>query len=310
MVKRAVRRFVKSRLLDLFRLSLRGGLIVLPKHYYVPIADINGLARTRHKWAKRSTMTGVDMNLDEQVRFLRESVLPFQSEYLGNKTYLKGTKAGFGPGYGFIEAQAYHGILRFLKPKQVIEVGSGVSTYCAIEATALNARETGQLARIVCIEPNPSPFIQSSTAIHLMGTSVEDVPLEFFESLGAGDVLFIDSSHAIRAGGDVIHLYCEVLPRLPPGVVVHVHDIYFPFSYQNDLLESLFQWSESCMVQALLVNNSKLRVLLCMSMLHYDRADDLLSVFPEYRHGRGGEEGLHYPAPGTHFPTSLYLQVT
>jgi hypothetical protein len=308
-VKRGIKRLAKSRLLDLFRLSLRGGIVLLPKHYYVPIADVNELARTKNKWAKRSKMPGIEMELEEQIQFLQDSILPFQSEYVGNKIYLEGLRGGFGPGYGFIEAQAYHAILRWLKPRRVIEVGSGVSTHCAIEAAKLNARETGQRAEIVCIEPNPSPFIRGSREIRLIPNRVEDVPTEFFESLGDGDLLFIDSSHAVRPGGDVIHLYCEVIPRLRPGIVVHIHDVYFPFTYQNDLLSSLFQWSETCMLQALLVNNDRLKAMLCMSLLHYERPDELRKVFPEYVRGRGGEDGLHVADPGTHFPTSIYLRV-
>ena len=149
-MKRGARIWVKSMLEELFRISLRCGVIVLPKHYYVPIADINLLARTRSKWAMRSNMTGIKMDLDEQVDFLHSHILPFQSEYLGGKIYLDGMQSGYGPGYGFIEAQAYHGVLRWLKPRRVVEIGSGVSAHCAIEATNQNARDTGQRAEIIC----------------------------------------------------------------------------------------------------------------------------------------------------------------
>jgi methyltransferase family protein len=307
-VKRKVKHLLRSGLMDVFRLSLRSKMIILPKHYYVPIADVNELARTRNRWAKRSKMAGIEMQLEEQIGFLRHSILPFQSEYLGGKTYLEGTQGGLGPGYGFIEAQAYHGVLRWLKPRRVIEIGSGVSTHCAIEAGKLNARETGELAEIVCIEPHPSAYIRASKEIRLISNGVEEVPTQFFESLGDGDLLFIDSSHAVRPAGDVIYLYCEVIPRLRPGVVIHIHDIYFPFTYQNDLLSSLFQWSETCLLQTLLVNNDRLKILFCMSMLHYEQPEELRKVFPEYVRGLGGEDGLHID-PGTHFPTSIYMRV-
>lgn len=307
-MKRRAKNLVKSGLMDVFRLSLRSKMIILPKHYYVPIADVNELARTKNKWAKRSKMAGIDMQLDKQIGFLQDSVLPFQSEYRGAKTYLEATQGGLGPGYGLIEAQAYHGIMRWLKPRRVVEIGSGVSTYCAIEAGKLNASETGRHPEILCVEPHPSAFIRQSRDIRLIPTGVEDVAIEFFESLGDGDLLFIDSTHAVRPGGDVIYLYCEVFPRLRPGVVIHIHDIYFPFTYQNDLLSSLFQWSETALLQTLLVNNDKLKILLCMSMLHYDRPDDLRNIFPDYVHVPGGDDGLHADSE-EHFPTSIYLTV-
>jgi Methyltransferase domain len=305
----AIRSALKSRVLDVFRLSLKSGLIVLPKHYYAPVADINELARTRATWAKRSRMPGVTMDLDEQINFLRDKIAPFQSEYLGNKTYIDGTRSGFGPGFGFLEAQAYHGFLRSMKPKRIIEVGSGVSTHCAIAATKANASETGEATEIICIEPNPSPFIRESRDITVKANRVEEVPVELFESLSEGDLLFIDSTHAVRPGGDVIYLYCEVLPRLRPGVRVHIHDIYFPYTYQPDLLDSLFHWSESCMLQTLLVNNSRLKILLCMSMLHYDAPDALKEAFPEYRRAHS-DDGLYGNDRSQHFPTSIYLEVT
>jgi len=284
-------------------------MIVLPKHYYAPIADINELAQTREKWAKRSQMVGVEMDLDEQIRFLRDNILPFQSEYLGNKTYIDGTRGGFGPGFGFIEAQAYHGVLRSLKPKRVVEIGSGVSTYCAIAASRLNQKETGRATELICIEPNPSRFLLETKDVSLKVSPVEEVPFSFFEPLGEGDLLFIDSTHAVRPAGDVVYLYCEVLPRLRPGVVVHIHDIYFPFTYQPNLLTSLFHWSETCMLQTLLVNNSRLKTLLCLSMLHYDAPDALREVFPEYVR-EASDDGLYADSSSTHYPSSIYLKVT
>jgi predicted O-methyltransferase YrrM len=304
-IKKVIRSYFFD-VFDLFRFSLRTRFVVLPNHYYSPIADVNELVRTKEKWARRSKMVGIDMNLSEQIEFLRRMILPFQSEYRANKAYLEGVQGGFG-GYGPIEAQAYHGLLRALKPRRVIEIGAGVSTHCAMVATAINALETGHAAEIICIEPNPNPFIRTCKNIVLMPQKVEHVAVDFFASLGPGDLLFIDSSHAVRPAGDVIYLYCEVLPRLAPGAVVHIHDIYFPFTYQHDLLTSVFQWSETCMLQTLLVNNNRLKILFCMSLLHYDAPDALLEIFPDYSRRLGGEDGLHR-TDAAHFPASIYLQ--
>ena len=118
------------------RLGLRAGLFILPKHYYVPLADQSALRRTRATWVGRSAMRGITWSLAAQLDYLRTIVAPHASEYAGNRTYLE--SASSGPGYGYIEAQCLHGVLRSLKPRRIIEVGSGVSTRCMLHATAMN----------------------------------------------------------------------------------------------------------------------------------------------------------------------------
>jgi len=293
------------------RAALRAGLVVLPNHYYTPIADVHELRRLRKSWANRSAMIGVDMNVAEQAGELLKMVKPYEPEYRGNAAYKEGTAKAFGPGFGYIEAQCLHGVLRALKPRRICEVGSGVSTYCTLRALERNESE-GHVARLTCIEPNPSKFLrtmQSKKSLELIEQPVQAVDPGFFQKLEAGDLLFIDTTHVVKPGGEVIYLYLEVLPRLRPGVIVHIHDIYFPYLYQRDLLQltSLFQWSETALLLALLVNNSRLGVLFCLSLLHYDAPAVLSSVFPEYA-PQPAEDGLCASTAVGHFPSSIYLR--
>ncbi|WP_187437475.1 class I SAM-dependent methyltransferase [Bradyrhizobium rifense] len=306
-MNRLARDLIKSTFLKVHQVALGGGVVVLPNHYYTPIADVRELARTKDNWAKRSPMTGIDADLARQIARLQEIVKPFEPEYCGNSTYKEGAARGFGPGFGYIEAQALHGVLRWLKPKRVIEVGSGVSTHCATKALALNASE-GHPGKITCIEPYPSDYLKSSSEIDLVSSKVEDLDPAVFDRLGAGDFLFIDTSHAVRPIGDVTHLYLEVIPRIKPGCVIHIHDIYFPYSFQRDLLDGLFQTTETPMLQALLANNDRLEILFCLSMLHYDAQDAMKDVFPEYSPAPD-DNGLNVPNTTGHFPSSIYLRV-
>jgi hypothetical protein len=106
-----------------------------------------------------------------------------------------------------------------------------------------------------------------------------------------------------------VALVLEILPRLRDGVIVHFHDIYLPFDYQRDTETSLYQWMETALVHAYLVNNSKTKILLCLSHLHYDRPETLKAVFPEYRR-RSDHNGLEIaPSSDAHFPSSLYLRM-
>jgi hypothetical protein len=118
---------------------------------------------------------------------------------------------------------------------------------------------------------------------------VQEVELELFQQLGAGDVLFIDSSHVVKTGGDVNYLYLEVLPRLRPGVVVHVHDIFLPGEYRKDWVTEEFRfWTEQYLLQAFLAFNSEFEVLLCNSYLGRYHRPALQNVFPKAPWWGGG----------------------
>ncbi len=307
-MKRQLKEFAKSALAAGYRTALKAGLVVLPNHYYTPVADVHELRRTKSSWARRSSMLHIDVDVREQAEVLRNMVKPFEPEFRKNETYLEGMSKGFGPGYGYIEAQCLHGVLRSLKPRKIIEVGSGVSTYCAMQACARNARE-GSPVQIICIEPNPRAFLKTvkDQTVSLMEAQVQSLDPNFFLTLEAGDLLFIDSSHAVKPGGDVVYLYLEVLPRLKPGVIIHIHDIYFPYIYQRNLLTTLFQWSETAMLQALLTNNTRLSILFCLSQLHYDAPKILSEVFPEYVKQPDDDGLIGAPSSG-HFPASIYLR--
>lgn len=295
-----MRDFLKNCTYSLFRRAQRIGVNIMPNHFYVPIADVNALAADRDHWARPSLMTGIAIDADAQVRKLRSTVLPYQSEYADNAAYREGIAGRFGPGYGPIEAQALHGYLRHLKPKTVIEVGAGVSTHCMLSAMKDHP------AKHICIEPYPSDFLRS-IGVELHEQRVETMDPSFFDRLEAGDFLFIDSSHAVRAGGDVLFLYLEVLPRLKPGVHVHIHDVYLPYNYNRTILLTYMQWSETALLQALLVNNSRLSIAFSLSLLHYSKPDALREVFPGYT-PQADRNGLVDSMSGDgHFPSSIYL---
>ena len=129
-----------------------------------------------------------------------------------------------------------------------------------------------------------------------------------FAELEAGDVLFIDSTHAVRTGSELARLYLEIIPRLRPGVLVHVHDVVLPYLHMPDVLDNVFDWQETTLLAALLTDNPRLRVLACTSLLHHDRPEDLAQVLPDYR-PRRMNNGLYADdgASGDHFPSSIWL---
>jgi predicted O-methyltransferase YrrM len=251
--------------------------------------------------------------LDQQAAWLREVVAPYAAEYADNLAYRTATALRHGPGFGYVEAQVLHGFVRHARPARIIEVGSGVSTYCMIEALTTNHREHGTTVELTCVEPHPSDYLRSAP-VQLIERRVQDLDPELFGQLDAGDLLFIDSTHTVAIGSDVVFIVLEVLPRLRPGVIVHFHDIFMPYTFPRKADRTIFQWMETALLQAYLAKGSD-RVLCSLSMMHYGRRDVLQSICPGYRPQRdigglaaGGD--LVFDNAQDHFPSSLYLRIT
>lgn len=298
----------------IFKVAAHLRLNVTPVNYYSVIPDVIRLARTVPQWNLPSVLPGIMIDLEDQLRTLSNVCLPFQKEFLGNPYYLKGASLSYGPGFGYIEAQALHAVIRYLKPKRIIEVGCGVSTYCMLQALKLNSNEGAGAEKFLCIEPNPRRDLKNSRDVDLLEQFVEYVPVSRFECLSEGDLLFIDSSHAVKAVSDVNFLILEALPRLQPGVWIHFHDIYFPYDYPRHLLESSFMFhNETSLLRAFLINNPHAKILFCLSQLHYERQNQLRKIFPDYnpQPDNGGLQTADckpFAQEDRHFPSSIYIR--
>lgn len=313
-MNRHIKNMLKQSLLTIHKLGIRIGIHVLPVHYYSPVPNILELQKTKSIWAKKSEMPGITIDLDEQVSNLRTICLPFQNEYIGNKVYQEGVSKQFGPGYGYIEAQALHAVVRHYKPRKIIEVGSGVSTHCMLAALEANEKEKNQNSSVTCIEPYPSDRLKILEQIKLICQKAQTLPVQVFRELEAGDILFVDSSHTVKPGSDVNYLILEVLPRLQAGVIVHFHDIYFPYDYQRDVLQTFLHWTETSLLRAFLTFNNKAKIVFCLSHLSYDCKNVLSEVFPEYN-SQAEAEGIRdekykpFETLSQHFPSSVYIEI-
>ena len=285
----------------------RLGAHILPKHYYSSIPDYKWLNDNKAVWCRRVDLTGVEWDLQQQLTWLHEQCGPFYNEVRGLKIYSNAIERAVGLGYGPIESQVLHCVCRRAKPRHIIEVGCGVSTACMLHAIRLNSSEGGPECGLTCVEPFPAPALSDLRGIELVPLPVQTLPLGFFDQLEAGDILFIDSTHSVKTGSDVLYLYLEVLPRLKPGVLVHIHDIFLPYLYQPDVLQQLFDWQETSLLLALLKGNASLRVLCCLSALHYDLTDELLAMLPDYCPQTSLAGGLSPAVRAGHFPASIWL---
>ena len=125
-----------------------------------------------------------------------------------------------------LDAAAAYAIVRSTRPKRIVEVGCGHSTRFLARAVADGGLDT----RVTSIDPQPRATLQG-LPVQRMTVPVQSAPLPVFESLDAGDILFIDSSHQLKPGSDLDFVFKEVLPRLAPKVRVHFHDIFLPDGY-------------------------------------------------------------------------------
>ena len=182
-----------------------------------------------------------------------------------------------------VDAHVYYGFIRHFRPRRVVEVGAGRSTLVASAASRRNNETSSSRCDLVCIEPYPTAIISNGLGdvASVIVSRVEEVDLALFESLAANDVLFIDSSHALREGGDVQFLYCEVLPRLKPGVLVHVHDVSLPKSYPVVYFDYGYFWNEQYILQAFLTNNRHAEVLWPGNYLMCRQPQRMNAAFPE-----------------------------
>ena len=270
----------------------RMGLHLTLNHYYEPVPDTRKLRDAL--WSRRSELVGVNLNESAQLALLAGLAACFKAEYDSLPLEAPPQPGRFylnNPAFPSVDAEIFYSMIRRFKPKRIIEIGSGQSTLLAAE-TILKNREEDPAYRceLVAVEPYPSGFLKAGVPglSRLIQQPAQEVPLEEFDALGQDDILFIDSSHVLKIGSDVQYEYLEILPRLRPGVLVHIHDIHFPSDYPKDLvLESRRFWTEQYLLQAFLTFNDSFEVLWAGTYMHFTHPDALAAAFKSYdRNGR------------------------
>lgn len=241
------------------------GVFPLHNHYYDPYIDAASLA---HTLSAPRNLPGIDFNDDLQLSILDKfhyndellqiPILPPQ----GDRAYYYANSMFSPP-----DSEYLYNFIRWSKPRRIVEIGSGMSTLMALNALGKNREEDPEYTcEHICIEPYEVPWLES-TGVTVLRQRIEDVDPSLVESLDANDLLFIDSSHIIRHHGDVVTEYLELLPRLRPGVFVHIHDIFSPFNYPEEwVLNQRLFWNEQFLLEAFLTFNAQFKVV---GALHY-----------------------------------------
>ena len=268
---------------ELFTVLREKGIYLLREHYFRPFVNPDKLPDTH--WTAESKLVGINIDVDQCLSKVENDGLAFLEEFRARYPIAKPNDDydGFfllNGMYMAVDAHIYWTMVRGLRPSKIIEVGAGNSTMIAAAALKLNAKEDSEL---IVIEPYPDQIVKAGLTgfAKVEGAFVEDVDLNLFDSLSEGDILFIDSTHVIRQGGDVQHIYCEILPRIKPGVYVHVHDISLPKAYPRPYLDQGLFWTEQWLLQAYLSHNSKIDVVWPGNYLMCKAPERMLKLFPE-----------------------------
>jgi len=256
----------------------RWGYHIRPIHYYEPLPDFRSI--TKEQINRSREYAAFDFNWEAQFRLLEE--LAVYGEELRGLKHISPNGFDFQNGYfdGF-DAAVYYSLIRHLKPRRVIEIGGGYSTRIAHTALARN-RTQGSEEKLICIEPHPEPrLLDARLGIDLMEKPVQEIDVDFFSSLEANDILFIDSTHTVKFGSDVCYEFLDILPKLSPGVWVHVHDIFFPHDYPPEwLLEKRLALNEQYLLEAFLSFNDAFSIQLSNRWICLDQPEVAAVLWP------------------------------
>lgn len=254
-------------------------------NYYSSCNDLAFLEANRDLWTGRDLPGEIDWNIEGQKAAATEAGA-FVEELRDIPEHAPAARAGHGAAgpagdasvafhwvngmWNNADAMVQYGLLRSRKPRRVIEIGCGWSSLMMARALRRNEAEGGPRADVMLIEPYPREAVLRAVPQEwsLRPVMLQRADLAWFETLGPGDVLFYDGSHVARAASDVNWFFFRVLPRLKAGVLIHIHDIFFPADYPEAwILERGQTWNEQYVLQAFLMHNRAYEVTLCNSMM-------------------------------------------
>lgn len=260
-----------------------------PGHYYSPYPDLDYIEE--HYLDDKFEFSTEALNIDidnintmlNNLSVFRQSV-KFADEknkeqfYFANNFFFR-----------YADAWVYATMLLYLKPRKMIEIGSGFSTALALD---VNKEYFNNKIEILSIDPDMNRMHaiigNRKPRLELKQASILDIDLDYFRTLNANDILFIDSSHVLKQGSDVNYILFEVLPVLKKGVVIHFHDIFL-FNYpKNWFMQQQVGWNECYALRAFLSYNSKFRILFLNKFVTTYMQDACNNIFPELLIGHGG----------------------
>lgn len=255
-----------------------------PGEYYSPIPDKAFIEKNQRKLFNRSIkeITGIKISCEEQCGLIKSFAdyyreLPFQAKDT------KGFRYYFDNNfYGYFDGLILYSMIRHYRPERIVEVGSGFSSALMLDSNDLFFNEQ---IHFTFVEPYPERLLsllkgKDRRKNELIIDSIQNIEPARFRELKENDILFIDSSHIAKIGSDVVYLLTEILPCLNKGVIIHLHDIFWPFEYPLEWLLSGRAWNEAYYVKAFLQFNQTFKILVFNSYLEHHQGDMLKKYLP------------------------------
>jgi hypothetical protein len=247
--------------------------------YYSPLNDCGFLEANRDLWTDPAEAPEIDWDQEGQLETARE-ISGFVHE-LADVPEVSADPAIYHWNNGFwnnADALVQYGLVRSRQPRRVVEIGCGFSSLLLARALAGNDRACD----VVQVEPYPNEQLLSGlpTDWKLHQTILQRAPLSMFDALEAGDILFYDGSHCSKVGSDVNWFFFKILPRLAPGVLIHLHDIFLPFDYPEDwIFERGQTWNEQYVLQAFLMHNRCYQITIANRYLWHQAGQTLEALY-------------------------------
>lgn len=232
-----------------------------PGHYYSPLVDPDEYVQLGNQ---RRNNPIEDIELRETHQF--DLISKFKEAYTElpfNEFQTEGLRYFFqNDFFSYSDAIILYCMMRFKKPQNIIEIGSGFSSALILDVNEifLNSK-----VHIQFIEPNPERLVsllKQDEDEKIIKSKIQQVDLGIFDKLSAGDFLMIDTSHVCKSGSDVNFIYFNILPKLKKGTLVHIHDIFYPFEYPDKwIIDEKRSWNEIYLLRALLQDSDSYKII-------------------------------------------------
>lgn len=288
-------KFCRRKGIKQFPLMLRSldwlGVYPIVDQYYEPLIAPQKTINRRLLNLKRGLK--IDYQIEKQLFLINSfnyqiELLSLESQVIENLPPYNYNNGNFESG----DSEFYYSLIRQIKPRTIIEVGSGNSTIVAINALKVNSVEFQSNPSLICIEPYEAAWLDKVDGIQLLRKKVEDIGIDFFKQLKENDILFIDSSHMIRPQGDVNYEILNIIPNLIRGVYIHIHDIFTPYDYcYNWIVNQRRFWNEQYLLEAYLSENDNVEVIASLNYLSHDYPELLSKALPKYSLRKGCDLG-------------------
>jgi hypothetical protein len=272
------------------RLKSEAPLFVPPGHYYSPVVNVSELRDSRGSFRTYGDLNEIDYQLEKQFDFFKRI-----SRHFGSIRFpiQQGPEFRYffeNDFYSYGDALVLSGIITEFRPKRIIEVGSGFSSAVILDTLDWNEFATS------CVFVDPYPDRLKSllrpndiARVTILELAVQRVDLGAFRELRADDILFLDTTHVLKSGSDVVYELFQILPCLEPGVIIHFHDVFDLFEYPDQwVLSDNRSWNEIYALRAFLANNSRYEIVLLNDAVAKNFGAEVSSISPDFMKNPGG----------------------